>query len=64
MTTKTTYKGRVWTCDDHNEEIEAMIDNGKTKEAKALVLTLNPSKSQGACFACSLLYYETPPCNR
>lgn len=64
MTTAINYKGRVWTCDEHNEEIETMIEQGKTKEAKALVNTLNPSKGQGTCFACSFLYYETPSINR
>jgi hypothetical protein len=64
MTTSTNYKGRVWTCDNHNQKIEAMIAEGKTKEAQSLVNLLNPKKSRGICAECKRLYTETPPMNR
>jgi hypothetical protein len=58
------YKGRVWTCDSHNAKIESMINDGKTKEAMALVDILNPKKSKGVCAECKRLYNETPSINR
>ena len=64
MHTFTNYKGRVWTCDNHNTKIEAMLQDGKTKEAEALVNLLNPKKSRGICAECKRLYTETPPMNR
>jgi hypothetical protein len=62
--TATNYKGRVWTCDNHNARIEAMINEGKTAEAMALVDVLNPKKSRGICSECRRLWQETPPTNR
>jgi hypothetical protein len=64
MSTFIDYKGRVWTCDSHNKEIEAMILDGKEKEATALVAILNPKKSRGICRECKRLWQETPPMNR
>lgn len=58
------YKGRVWTCDDHNAKIEALILDGKTKEAASLVNILNPKKSRGICRECTRLYWDTPSVNR
>jgi hypothetical protein len=62
--TATNYKGRVWTCDRHHAKIEAMIAEGKTAEAMALVDVLNPKKSRGICRECRRLWEETPPMNR
>jgi len=62
--TATNYKGRVWTCDHHNAKIEAMINEGKTAEAMALVNVLSPKKSRGICAECRRLWQETPPMNR
>lgn len=61
--TFTNYKGRVWTCDSHNAEIEALIVTGFDKEAKTLVDALNPKKGN-ICKDCARLYDETPPMNR
>ena len=58
------YKGRVWTCDDHNAKIEALIQDGKAKEAEQLVIILNPKKSRGICKECARLYWDTPSVNR
>ena len=62
--TTTNYKGRVWTCDEHNSKIESMLADGKTTEAKNLVAVLNPKKSRGICKECTRLYWETPSINR
>lgn len=58
------YKGRVWTCDHHNAKIEALILDGKVKEAQQLVIILNPKKSRGICRECARLYWDTPSVNR
>lgn len=63
MTTPIHYKGRVWTCDVHNTEIESMIAEGKTKEATSLVNLVHPKKGN-SCTECARLYEETPPSNR
>ena len=60
----TNYKGRVWTCDDHNNKIEKLIAEGKTSEAAGLVAILNPKKAKGICKECARLYFATPSCNR
>jgi hypothetical protein len=62
--TQKNYKGRVWTCDEHNNKIEGMIAEGKAEEAMRLVAILNPKKSKGICKECARLYYATPNCNR
>lgn len=62
--TATNYKGRVWTCDNHNAKIETLINEGKTSEAMGLVAILNPKKSRGICRECRRLWEETPPMNR
>ena len=62
--TATNYKGRVWTCNDHNAKIEAMITEGKTTEALALVAILDPKNSRGICRECRRLWEDTPPMNR
>jgi hypothetical protein len=64
MQTATNYKGRVWTCNDHNAKIEAMISDGLVKEAKSLVDLLNPKKSRSICKECARLYWDTPAINR
>lgn len=63
MTTPIQYKGRVWTCDAHNLQIEAMISNGETKDATRFVNLLHPKKGN-ICTECARLYDITPPCNR
>ena len=63
MTTTIQYKGRVWTCDAHNEQIETMLADGKTKEATSLVNLLHPKKGN-KCTECARLWDETPPSNR
>jgi hypothetical protein len=64
MSTFIDYRGRVWTCDKHNNQIEEMLKVGKDAEAKALVAILNPKKSRGICRECKRLWQETPPMNR
>ena len=63
MTTPIHYDGRVWTCDSHNAEIEALIATGFDKEAKTLVNALHPKKGN-ICTECARLWDETPPSNR
>ena len=62
-TTKTNYKGRVWTCDTHNNSIEALLTVGNTKEANAVLRSVHPKKGN-TCKECARLYEETPPFNR
>ena len=58
------YKGRVWTCNEHNDKIETMLNNGETEKAQSLVSILDPSKSRGICRECARLWRETPPSKR
>jgi len=58
------YKGRVWTCDEHNAKIEALITVGQTAEAMSLVAILDPKKSRGICSECRRLWQDTPAINR
>lgn len=57
------YKGRVWTCDAHNAEVETLIATGFEGEAKTLVNALHPKKGN-ICKECARLFDETPPSNR
>jgi hypothetical protein len=63
MATPIQYKGRVWTCDAHNEEVETLISTGFEGEAKTLVNALHPKKGN-ICKECARLWEETPPSNR
>jgi hypothetical protein len=58
------YKGRVWTCDQHNNKIEAMINDGETEKAMNLVAILDPKQGRGICKECSRLWKLTPSFNR
>ena len=58
------YKGRVWTCDEHNSKIESMLNQGETEKAMNLVAILDPKKGRGICKACTRLWQSTPPMNR
>lgn len=62
--TASNYKGRVWTCDEHHTQIEALIITGQTAEAMKLVATLDPKKQQATCRECCRLWEDTPPMNR
>ena len=64
MSTFIDYRGRVWTCSRHHDQIEEMLKAGKEAEANALVAILNPKKSRGICKECKRLWQETPPMNR
>jgi hypothetical protein len=57
------YKGRVWTCDEHNKIIEECLNEGMKKTALAIVKSLHPKKGN-SCKECARSYDETPPCNR
>jgi hypothetical protein len=63
MTTATNYKGRVWTCDEHHQEIEALIQSGKGGESNLVLTKIHPKRGN-SCKECARLYDETPPCNR
>ena len=63
MTTLTNYKGRVWTCDEHHKEIEALIITGKGGESNLLLQKIHPKRGN-SCKECARLYEDTPPFNR
>lgn len=63
MTTITNYKGRVWTCDAHNEIIEGLFIEGLPDTAKLFLASVHPKKGN-QCAECARLYSETPACNR
>jgi hypothetical protein len=63
MKTIVTYKGRAWTCNAHNEIIEALIIEGSLKIAQMYLDSVHPKKGN-QCGECARLYRETPPCNR
>ena len=63
MTTIIQYKGRVWTCDEHNKIIEDCLNADMKETALAIVKSLHPKKGN-KCKECARLYDETPPCNR
>ena len=58
------YKGRVWTCDQHNEKIESMINDGELEKATKLVAILDPKQGRGICKECARLWQLTPSINR
>ena len=60
----TNYKGRVWTCDQHNTKIESMINDGETEKAMNLVAILDPKQGRGICKECARLWAITPSMNR
>jgi hypothetical protein len=60
---KTNYKGRVWTCDEHNAIIEGFLSQGMTKTAQGFLQTVHPKKGN-TCKECARLWEETPPANR
>ena len=63
MPTLNNYKGRVWTCDEHHKEIEALIITGNGGESNLLLQKIHPKRGN-SCKECARLYDETPPCNR
>jgi len=63
MKTVFNYKGRVWTCDPHNEIIEGLFIEELPKIAKEILASVHPKKGN-QCKECARLYDETPPCNR
>jgi hypothetical protein len=63
MTTIIQYKGRVWTCDQHNEIIEGLLRNDMPKSAKEILASVHPKKGN-QCKECARLYDETPPSSR
>lgn len=63
MTTTTQYKGRVWTCNNHDEMIINALTSGSTKRAQEIVASVHPKKGK-SCKECARLYDETPPSNR
>jgi hypothetical protein len=60
---KVNYKGRVWTCDAHNEIIEGLLIENSPKIAKMFLDSVHPKKGN-ECRECARLYSETPPSNR
>ena len=61
MTTVIQYKGRIWTCDEHNNAITKLLEAGSN--AKNLITSVHPKKGNN-CKECARLYDETPPSNR
>jgi hypothetical protein len=59
----TNYKGRVWTCDAHNEIIEGLLIENSPKIAKMFLNSIHPKKGN-QCGECARLYLDTPPSNR
>lgn len=62
-TTSKSYKGRVWTCNEHNAQIEGFLDQEMPKTANEILKSVHPKKGN-TCKECARLYDETPPCNR
>ena len=63
MTTYIQYKGRVWTCSTHDEQIIDAILLGSQELADKIVKSVHPKKG-GSCRDCSYYYDLTPPSNR
>ena len=63
MTTVIQYKGRIWTCDEHNNAITKLLEEGQTKQANELIASVHPKKGNW-CKECARLYEETPSSNR
>lgn len=59
----TNYKGRVWTCDEHNNAITALIESGELAKSNRLLTSIHPKRGN-SCAECARLYLETPACNR
>ena len=57
------YKGRVWTCDEHNTQIEGFLSQDMPKTAQEILRSVHPKKGN-ICKECARLYDETPPMNR
>ena len=62
-TTKTNYKGRAWTCDEHHAQIVALIESGEGTKSNLLFQKIHPKRGN-ACKECARLWDETPACNR
>ena len=63
MATAIQYKGRVWTCSTHDEQIIDAILLGSDELAKKIVASVHPKKGN-SCTECASYYNTTPPCNR
>lgn len=63
MTTFTNYKGRVWTCDEHNAQIEGFFNQEMPITANEILKSVHPKKGN-CCKECARLYDETPPSSR
>ena len=63
MTTPIQYKGRVWTCSTHDEQIVDALLLGSEDLAKKIVTSVHPKKG-GQCSDCAYYYDVTPPSNR
>ena len=61
MNTVIQYKGRVWTCDEHNAIITDLLKAGS--DAKSVIASVHPKKGN-KCKECARLYDETPPSSR
>ena len=57
------YKGRVWTCDEHNDAITKLLTEGQKEQAQELIASVHPKKGNW-CKECARLFDETPPSNR
>ena len=62
-TTKTNYKGRKWTCDEHNTQIEGFLLQDMPKTAQEILRSVHPKKGN-TCRECARLWDETPPSSR
>ena len=63
MTTAIQYKGRVWTCSTHDEQIVDALLLGSKELADKIIKSVHPKKDQG-CADCAYYYEMTPPSNR
>jgi hypothetical protein len=63
MTTATNYKGRVWTCSTHDEQIVDALLLGSKELADKILKSVHP-KNGGDCKDCAYYYELTPSINR
>lgn len=63
MITTPSYKGSVWTCQEHHDQITNLLAQGMTRAAQAMGRDVHPKKGN-VCRECARLWTDTPPMNR
>lgn len=63
MTTAIQYKGRVWTCSTHDEQIVDALLLGSKELAEKILKSVHP-KNGKSCSDCAYYYDITPSHNR